>query len=57
MEMTDKKTPKVEEVTFPLNEVPYEMLRLAWPFKTTKEHELIRKWARKQTKVRRISFL
>jgi hypothetical protein len=57
MEMTDKKTPKVEEVTFPLNEVPYEMLRLAWPFKTAREHELILKWARKQTKVRRISFL
>jgi hypothetical protein len=56
-QMTAKKTPKVEEVTFPLNDVPYEMLRLAWPFKTTKEHELIRKWARKQTKVRRISFL
>jgi hypothetical protein len=55
--MTAKKTPKVEEVTFPLNEVPYEMLRLAWPFKTAREHELILKWARKQTKVRKISFL
>jgi len=57
MEMTDKKTPKVEEVTFSLNEVPYEMMRLAWPFKTAREHELILKWARKQTKVRKISFL
>ena len=56
MEMTAKKTPKVEEVTFPLNDVPYEMLRLAWPFKTAREHELILKWARKQTKIRRIVF-
>jgi len=55
--MTAKKTPKVEEVTFPLNEVPYEMMRLAWPFKTAREHELILKWARKQTKVRKILFL
>jgi hypothetical protein len=54
--MTDKKTPKVEEVTFPLNDVPYEMFRLAWPFKTAREHELILKWARKQTKVKRIIF-
>jgi hypothetical protein len=56
MEMTAKKTPKVEEVTFPLNDVPYEMRKLAWPFKTSKEHELILKWARKQTKIRRIVF-
>jgi hypothetical protein len=56
MEMTAKKTPKVEEVTSPLNDVPYEMLRLAWPFKTAREHELILKWARKQTKIRRIVF-
>jgi hypothetical protein len=57
MEMTTKKTPKPEEVTFPLNEVPYEMLRLAWPFKTAREHELILKWARRQTRVRKILFL
>jgi hypothetical protein len=56
MEMTAKKTPKVEEVTSPLNDVPYEMRKLAWPFKTPKEHELILKWARKQTKIRRIVF-
>jgi hypothetical protein len=47
---------KVEEITFPLNDVPYEMIKLAWPFKTTKEHKLILKWARKQTKIRRIVF-
>ena len=53
---TKPQTPKVEEVTFPLNDVPYEMFRLAWPFKTAREHELILKWARKQTKVKRIIF-
>jgi len=59
--MTDTKpikpqTPKVEEVSSPLNDVPYEMLRLAWPFKTPIEHELILKWARNQTKARKIVF-
>jgi hypothetical protein len=50
------ETPKVEEVTSPLNDVPYEMIRLAWPFKTQREHELILKWARSLTKVRKIVF-
>jgi hypothetical protein len=50
------ETPKVEEVSCPLNDVPYEMLRLAWPFNTAREHELIRKWAKKQTVTRKIVF-
>jgi len=53
---TKPQTPKVEEVTYPLNDVPYEMIRLAWPFKTQREHELILKWSRSLTKVRKIVF-
>jgi hypothetical protein len=35
---------------------PLESLRMAWPFKTDEERKEIRKWIRKQTKVRKIQF-
>jgi len=35
---------------------PLDSLRMAWPFKTDEERKEIRKWIRKQTKVRKIQF-
>lgn len=55
-EKPKNKKPTKPEVIFPLNDVPYEMLRLAWPFRTPEEHQLILGWAKKQTKVRKILF-
>lgn len=36
---------------------PLEAVRMAWPFKTESERELIRKWFKKQSKVQRIENL
>ena len=35
---------------------PLDSLRMAWPFKTDEERKEIRKWMRKQNKVRKIQF-
>ena len=35
---------------------PLDSLRMAWPFKTDEERKEIRKWMRKQNKVRKIEF-
>jgi hypothetical protein len=35
---------------------PLDSLRMAWPFKTDEERREIRKWMRKQEKVRKIQF-
>jgi hypothetical protein len=35
---------------------PLDSLRMAWPFKTDEERKEIRKWMRKQNKVRKIKF-
>ena len=37
-------------------DLPLDSLRMAWPFKTDKEREEIRKWMRKQEKARKIQF-
>ena len=39
-----------------VDDPPLESLRMAWPFKTDEERKEIRKWIRKQTKVRKIQF-
>lgn len=36
---------------------PLESVRMAWPFKTEEERELIRKWFKKQTKSRKVQLL
>jgi hypothetical protein len=36
---------------------PLDSLRMAWPFKTDEERKEIRKWMRKQNKVRKIEFM
>lgn len=36
---------------------PLDSIRMAWPFKTEAERELIRKWFKKQDKARRIENL
>lgn len=36
---------------------PLDSLRMAWPFKTDEERKEIRKWMRKQSKVRKIEFM
>lgn len=38
-------------------DLPIEAVRMAWPFKTEEERELIRKWFKKQTKIRKIKML
>ena len=36
---------------------PIEAVRMAWPFKTEEEREVIRKWFKRQDKVRKIKML
>lgn len=36
---------------------PLDAVRMAWPFKTEEERQLIIKWMRKQTKKRKIEML
>ncbi len=36
---------------------PIESVRMAWPFKTEEEREVIRKWFKRQNKVRKIKML
>ena len=36
---------------------PLEAVRMAWPFKTEEERELIRKWMRKQNRIRKIEMV
>ena len=38
------------------NDLPLDSLRMAWPFKTDEERGEIRKWMRKQEKVRKVQF-
>ncbi len=38
------------------NDLPLDSLRMAWPFKTDEERKEIRKWMRKQNKIRKIQF-
>lgn len=47
---------KPEHQQLDIVDPPIEAVRMAWPFKTEKERELIRKWMRKQKKVRRIEI-
>ena len=37
--------------------LPMDSIKMAWPFKTEKERELIKKWMRKQTKNRKVELL
>ena len=51
-------TPEVQaQIADTYKGIPMDSIRLAWPFKTEEERELIRKWMRKQTKARKIQFL
>lgn len=36
---------------------PIDAVRMAWPFKTEEEREVIRKWFKRQNKVRKIKML
>jgi hypothetical protein len=47
---------KPEHQYLDATDLPIDSMRMAWPFKTEKERNLIAKWMRKQTKVRRIKF-
>lgn len=38
------------------DDLPLDSLLMAWPFKTDEERKEIRKWMRKQNKIKKIEF-